>query len=236
MDTQSIDITGKKPTKRKPRGRKIRPREKPKKDVIIETRPGRKIGYMRVSTEKQDMALQIEALFDAGIEWDDIYADTITGSKITRKGLNECLKFLVRGDTLCVWKLDRFSRSLRDLLNQLFELEGRGISLVSLTQNFDTSTPMGRLMVQIIGGFAEFEREMIRERVTAGIRAKLENGNVRWGKQPAVDYDPEEVRKLLRQKMPQRQIAKTIGISKSTVSNINKAMKEGKKCSSTPKT
>lgn len=182
---------------------------------------------MRVSTEKQDMGLQYEAMVDAGIPWDDIYGDTISGSKVSRQGRDECLNYLVPGDTLCVWKLDRFSRSLRDLLNQLADLEERGISFVSLTQNLDTSTPMGRMTIQIIGAFAEFEREMIRERVTAGVRSAIATGK-KWGKKPAVEYDADEVRRLLRKKVSHRDIARAIGISKSTVSNINQAMKERK--------
>ncbi len=228
MGIEHIENIDKKTVKRKPRGRKIRPRESQKNKDIIPTRPGRKIGYMRVSTEKQDMALQFEAMTDAGIAYDDIFADTISGSKVSRKWRDACLKFLVPGDTLYVWKLDRFSRSLMDLLNQLAALDERGVNFVSLTQHLDTATPMGRMTVQIIGAFAEFEREMIRERVTAGIRAKTESTSVRWGRQPAVEYDEEEIKRLLREKVPHRQIVKMTGASKGTVGNISKTMKEKK--------
>lgn len=228
MDKQDIDMTKKNKTIRKPRGYKIRPREEKVKKSAKPRREPTLIGYMRVSTEKQDMLLQMEAMFEAGIEWDNIYADTISGSKINRKWRDKCLNSLIPGDTLYVWKLDRFSRSLMDLLNKLNDLEKKEVNFVSLTQDLDTSTPIGRMIVQVIGAFAEFEREIIRERVTAGIRAKTASGNVRWGRQPAVDYDKEEVKYLLREKIPQRQIAKIIGISKSTVSNVNKEMKEMK--------
>ena len=209
---------------RKPRGYKIKPRAKKVKKVVKPTREPRKIGYMRVSTVKQDMTLQIEALLEAGIAWDDIYADTISGSKVNRKWRDACLNFLVPGDTLYVWKLDRFSRSLKDFLHRLEDLENKGVSFVSLTQDIDTSTPIGKMIVQVLVAFAEFEREMIIERVTAGIRAKTAGGNIRWGRQPAVDYDKEEIKQLIRQGKSQREIAKITGISKSTVSNINREM------------
>lgn len=214
---------------RKPRGYKIKPRSKKVKKVSKPTREPRKFGYMRVSTVKQDMTLQIEAMLENGIAWDDIYADTISGSKVNRKWRDECLNSLVSGDTLCVWKIDRFSRSLRDFLNKIENLEKRGVSFVSLTQDIDTSTPIGKMILQVLMAFAEFEREMIIERVTAGIRAKTADGNVRWGRQPAVDYDKEEIKKLIRQGKSQREIAKITGISKSTVSNVNREMKRKEK-------
>jgi len=219
----------KKPTIRKPRGRKIKPRERPKPEAPQPLRKPRRFGYMRVSTVKQDMALQIEAMFELGIAWDDIYADTLSGKKVNRKWRDACLQVLVEGDTLCVWKIDRFSRSLNDFTNKLCYLDGKGVIFKSITQEFDTSTPAGRLMMQMIGAFAEFESEMIRERVTAGIQAKISEGNVRWGRQPAVDYDEEEIKKMLRQKIPHRTIAAEIGVSKGTVGNVNKKMKGIKK-------
>ena len=219
----------KKPAIRKPRGRKIKPRERVKPKPTQPLRKPKKIGYMRVSTDKQEMALQIEAMFEAGIEWDDIYADTISGSKVNRKWRDACLKYLIPGDKLYVWKLDRFSRSLKDLLIKLDELKEKGVGFRSITQDIDTTTPAGRMMMQMVGSFAEFETEMIRERVTAGIQAKISEGNVRWGRQPAVDYDEEEIKKMLRQKIPHRTIAAAIGISKGTVGNVSKKMKGKKK-------
>ncbi len=219
----------KKPPIRKPRGRKIKPRERPKPEAPQPLREPRKFGYMRVSTVKQDMALQIEAMFELGIAWDDIYADTLSGKKVNRKWRDACLQALEPGDTLCVWKIDRFSRSLNDFTNKLSYLDKKGVIFKSITQEFDTSSPSGRLMMQMIGAFAEFESEMIRERVTAGIRAKISEGNVRWGRQPAVDYDEEEIKRMLRQKIPHRTIAAEIGISKGTVGNISKKMKGTKK-------
>ena len=217
-DTENID---KKKVKRKPRGRKIRRVEKPKKKDITPERKPKKIGYMRVSTEKQDMALQLDALVAAGVAPEDIYRDTISGSKITREGRDACLKALIAGDTLCVWKLDRFSRSLKDILDKLDMLMARGVRFVSLTQNLDTQTPVGRAMIQMIGIFAEFERETIRERVKAGIRAKIESGEVvRWGRRPQVEYENEEIVRLLQSGMTQREVARTTGVSKTTVQRV----------------
>lgn len=223
---EDTDITGKKPLKRKPRGRKIRRVEKPKNKDIINTRKPRKIGYMRVSTEKQDHGLQRDALLLAGVAEEDIFQDTISGSKISREGRNACLKFLIPGDTLYVWRLDRFSRNLRDILEKLEVFDKQGIGFISVTQNLDTTTPTGRAMIQMIGIFAEFERETIRERVTAGIRSK--RGDRRWGRRPAVEYDEAEIIALLKKKTPQRTISKMTGASKTTIHRISHNLKKKK--------
>lgn len=215
----------KKKVKRKPRGRKIRKEiKKPAKKPETLRKPTL-IGYMRVSTEKQDHSLQHKALIEAGVEEENIFQDTISGSRVNRKGRDECLKYLIEGDTLVVWKLDRFSRSLKDLLTKLDELEQKGVGFKTLTQNIDTTTPAGRMMMQIVGAFAEFEREMIRERVKAGIQEKMKNSKQRWGKRPAVDYSEKEIKKLIREGLTQRQVAKQIGVSKSTVQRIYKTMR-----------
>src|ERR1035437_6166062 len=109
MDTQPIEIIDVNKPKRKPRGKKIRPREKPPKKQL---REGKLIGYMRVSTKEQDNALQFDALTSNGVKADDIFSDKISGSKINREGLNKCLAQLVPGDVLIVWKVDRLGRSL----------------------------------------------------------------------------------------------------------------------------
>lgn len=208
--------------KRKPRGFKIKPRENKKKLPIINTREPLKIGYMRVSTEKQDHTMQHSALIAAGVKPENIFQDTISGAKISREGRDACLKFLQPGDTLMVWKLDRFSRSLKDILTKLDDFAKVGIGFVSLTQSLDTTTPAGRAMLQMIGIFAEFERETIRERVKAGIAAaRAADPTRKWGRRAAVEYDEAQVMQLLK-KNSVRATAKITGLSKSAVQAIKK--------------
>src|SRR5437899_2337632 len=113
-----------------------------------------KIGYLRVSTQEQNEALQADALKEAGCE--KVFTDTMTGSKFERQGLEEALAYLRAGDTLIVWKLDRLGRSLQHLIATLSTLQERGISFISLTENIDTTTPGGKLIFHVMGALAEF--------------------------------------------------------------------------------
>jgi len=224
VDKEGIEMTDENKPKRKPRGFKIKPREKPKKVIIINTREPLKIGYMRVSTKKQDHALQNDALILAGVLPENIFKDTISGAKVADDGPGReaCLAFLQPGDTLMVWKLDRFSRKLLDVLKHIEILGKKNIHFVSLTQNLDTSTSMGMAMVQIMAVFADLEREQIRERVKAGIAAtRSEHPDMKWGKKPKVAYDESEVMHLLK-KNTVRAVAKITGVPKSTIQQIKK--------------
>lgn len=222
MDKEHIEMIDENKPIRKPRGFKIKPREKPKKETIINTREPLKIGYMRVSTKKQDHALQYDALLAAGVLPENIFKDTISGAKVADSGPGReaCIAFLQNGDTLMVWKLDRFSRKLLDVLKHIEFLGKKGIHFVSLTQNLDTSTPMGMAMVQIMAVFADLERETIRERVKAGIAAsRASDPTKKWGKKPKVAYDEDEVMRLLK-KNTVRAVAKITGVPKSTIQKI----------------
>ena len=115
---------------------------------------------------------------------------------------------------------------LRNFIDDLLE---RDISLVSLKENLDMTTPAGRAMFGMMCVFAEMEREIISERVTAGIKSKMDGGRPRWGKEPSTDYDTKEVKRLIRQGMTQRKIAEEIGISKATVQRIGKTVRRKKK-------
>ncbi len=127
------------------------------------------VGYCRISTAEQNLDLQKDALTKFGCE--EIHQDVASGAKSDRGGLNEAKKFLRKGDTLVVWKLDRLGRSLRDLINIVNELEQRHISFISLQENIDTRTNNGKLFFHIFGALAEYEREIIRERTKAGLTA-----------------------------------------------------------------
>lgn len=218
---------------RKPRGYKITSRKpaetgklKRKKQPI---RGGRKIGYVRVSTKEQEYDLQKEALIEYGVLPEDIFHDKISGKTKNRAGLDACNKFLVSGDTLVIWRLDRLGRKMVMLRMFIDDLLERDISLVSIRENLDLTTPTGRAMFGMMCVFAEMEREVISERVTAGIKSKMDGGRPRWGKEPAVDYDKREINRLLREGKSQREIAKEIGISKSTVQRIATKKKRNKK-------
>ncbi len=127
------------------------------------------VGDARVSTAEQTLALQEDALRAAGCE--KVFTDTISGAKAERPGLAAALAYLRPGDALAVWRLDRLGRSLTALIAALTTLEGRGIGFRSLTEQLDTTTSGGKLIIHVFGAPAEFERELIRERTRAGLAA-----------------------------------------------------------------
>jgi len=139
------------------------------------------IGYARISKadESQVLDLQIDALIESGIDKENIYTDKISGVKDKRPGLDGCLKALRKDDTLVVWKLDRLGRSLKHLITTIDDLNQRGVGFKVLTGegiNIDTTTAAGKMIFSIFGAFAEFERELIRERTLAGLKAARARG------------------------------------------------------------
>lgn len=125
------------------------------------------VGYSRVSTSVQDVALQVDALKKAGCK--KIFRETASGAQRDRPELLKALEYLREGDTLCVWKLDRLARSLKQLIETVEQLGERGIGFRSLTECIDTTTPGGRLVFHVFAALAEFERGIIRERTMAGL-------------------------------------------------------------------
>lgn len=169
------------------------------------------VGYMRVSTNSQDMALQKDALEAAGCE--KIFSDIMSGAKTDRPGLDECLKFLQKGDTLVCWKIDRIGRNLRHLVNTVHDLNDRGVWFKVITgAPIDTTTPSGKLVFGIFASLAEFERELIRERVNAGIKAAKARG-VKFGHNSVITPDMIEAAKT----SSVRSVAKSYGVSKSAL-------------------
>ena len=134
------------------------------------------LGYARVSTsdDSQDTAAQVSALKSAGCK--RVFEDKASGGRWDRPELHRLLDQLREGDTLVVWKLDRLSRSLKDLLHILERVEARSARFRSLTEAVDTSGPAGRMLMQMLGSFAEFERAMVRERTRAGLKAAAARG------------------------------------------------------------
>src|SRR5213080_1434511 len=138
------------------------------------------VGYARVSTTDQTLALQQDALQKAGCT--KIFTDTASGAQTEREGLTDAISYVRAGDTLVVWKLDRLGRSLKDLITRITELQTRKIGFKSLTEQIDTTTSGGKLIFHIFGALAEFERDIIRERTNAGLLAARARG--RFGGRP----------------------------------------------------
>lgn len=177
------------------------------------------IGYSRVSTDKQDMALQLDALNAAGCE--KVFSDVMSGAKTERPGLAQCLNFMKKGDILVCWKLDRVGRDLRHLVNLVHELTEKGIGFKVLTGHgaaIDTTTASGKLIFGIFAALAEFERSLITERVNAGIKAAKDRG-VKFGAPRKVTPDLVEKARGRRDKASVRLLAMELGVSKSALYN-----------------
>jgi Enterobacteriaceae phage serine recombinase len=173
-------------------------------------------GYMRVSQDDQTHDLQRDALEQYGCE--AIFADTISGKSTSRKELDRLLETLAWGDTLVVWKLDRLGRKTVHLYTLIEELQRRGVSFVSITQNFNTSTSMGKAMFGMLCVFAEMERELISERTRAGLDATRARGTV-LGRPRMIDSEMEE-EILALQHLSTRRIARTLGVNHTTVYRV----------------
>lgn len=146
----------------------------------------RLLGYTRVSTAGQDASLQLDALISIGVQKRDVFADVTSGSRAAawRPGMKKLLEYAQEGDTVVVWRVDRLGRSLIDVLNTVNLLRGRGVEVRSVSDGIDPATSTGRLMLNMLATLAEYERELITERVNAGIAAAKANGT-RFGRTPS---------------------------------------------------
>ena len=144
---------------------------------------GEKIGYARVSTREQNLSPQEDALSKAGCI--RIFTDKISGKEFNREGLKACMDYLRSEDTLVIYRLDRLGRSVKEMLDLCAQLESRRIKLVSLQDNLDTSTAVGRFTMQILSSLAEYNRSLILEGCKAGIEAAQKRG-VKFGRQAGV--------------------------------------------------
>jgi DNA invertase Pin-like site-specific DNA recombinase len=137
----------------------------------------RLIGYARVSTQEQDLNLQLDALEKAGCSKDKIFVDKISGSKAERPGLEKCLAAIQPGDTLLVWRLDRLGRSMVHLISLIEDLRSKKIGFKSICDGaIDTTTASGELIFNIFSSLAQFERRLIQERTKAGLDAARARG------------------------------------------------------------
>lgn len=174
-----------------------------------------KIGYCRVSTEEQSLNMQLDALKKEGCV--KIFHDVITGKKKERPGLEKCFEHLRDGeDTLVIFKLDRFSRSLKDLLDLSSELMERNINLVSLNDPIDTTTPSGRLYFQLIGAFSEFESSMISFRTKEGLQAVKRRGKKLGRKEVDKKVIERAIRMHQTNEFSVKEILETCGIGQGT--------------------
>ena len=140
---------------------------------------GHLVGYARVSTDDQDLSLQMDSLLGLGITQDDIYTDKVSGAKTDRPGLGACLAKLQEGDTLVVWRLDRLGRSMHHLVELIEELRNRGIGFRSVSDGLiDTTSPSGELIFHIFSALAQFERRLIQERTKAGLASARARGRL----------------------------------------------------------
>jgi DNA invertase Pin-like site-specific DNA recombinase len=174
------------------------------------------IGYARVSTDDQNLELQLDALQHAGCE--HIFEDRQSGAKAARPGLGKALEFVRSGDTVVVWRLDRLSRSLKDLIEMVSSLEQRGIGLKSLHESIDTSSSSGKLIFHIFGALAEFERNLIRERTQAGLKAARARGRL-GGRPKALSREKQALAVKLydQQEHSVDEVCEMMGISKPTL-------------------
>jgi len=196
---------------------------------------GRLVGYCRVSTVEQNLDMQVAALERYGVHPDNIHSDKASGATFNRRGLKSAFKDLRPGDTLVIWKLDRLGRSLRDLLDKVKELDDKDIKLVSLTEHIDTKTPLGKMLIAVLGSVAQFERDLTIERTRAGLQRRREKGLQVGAPSVMDDKRKARIEKMLRAGMSVKDIAKREKIAINTVYNhfprslINALRAEGAK-------
>lgn len=156
-------------------------------------RTGFLVGYARVSTQDQNLEMQIEALQRAGVKDDNIHTEKVSGASQKRPALNLAIKDLREGDTLVVWRLDRLARSMRQLYATLDQVYAKGAFFRSLTEDFDFGTASGKFVLGILGLVAEFERQLIAHRTKAAIASvRARKPGKGWG--PKVYMTPERIK------------------------------------------
>lgn len=182
----------------------------------------RHLGYTRVSTSSQDAQLQLDALVKDGVQKRDVFADVTSGSRtaIERPGMKKLLEYAEAGDTVVVWRVDRLGRSLVDVLNTVNLLRERGVQVRSISDGIDPATSTGRMMLNLLASLAEYERELIVERVNAGIAAARQSGT-RFGRplsDPLVIADKLAIAKDARAKgRTAEDAARLVGWSRATL-------------------
>ncbi len=197
------------------------PKEGQGRGVVVrefwnDRRMSERIGYARVSTDEQSLALQIDALQAHGCT--RVFQDVGSGSLKHRPQLDAALEYLRAEDVLVVWRLDRLGRGLRHLIELVEDLGGRRVGFRSLTEQIDTTTPAGRLQFHIFGALAEFEREVIRERTRAGLAAARARGRL-GGRPPSLTPDAVAMAReaIARGDKSVTAVAKALGVGRTTL-------------------
>ena len=174
------------------------------------------VGYARVSTQEQDLTLQLDALHGAGCE--KVFEEKASGAQRDRPALKAAFACMRAGDTLVVWRLDRLARSLKQLIDTVEDFGARGIGLRSLSEALDTTAPGGKLVFQIFATLATFERNVIRECTLAGLQAAKARGRL-GGRPPALQpKDLAAARAMLKDPaLTVAEVAKRLGVAASTL-------------------
>lgn len=173
------------------------------------------IGYARVSTDSQELALQIDAL--EKVECEKIFTDKITGVEAKKQGWEQTTSHLRAGDSLVVWKLDRLGRTVKGLVDLVTKLESDGIQFRSITEGIDTTTGVGRFFFHIMAAMAQMERELIVERTKAGLAAAKARGRLGGRKPKMTQSKKESAQKLLATGIRPKEVAENLGVSVPTL-------------------
>lgn len=176
---------------------------------------GKIIGYARVSTGKQSLEIQLDALEMAGCE--KIFSEKISGTTAARPEFQKMRSYLREGDTIVVSKLDRLARSVLDLNKFIVDMENRGVRVRILNQQLDTATPTGKMMVQMLAAVAEFENELRKERQQEGIRKAIEKGTKFGRRAKLTSAQIQELKDMKNNSVPVSVIASQFNISAASV-------------------
>jgi DNA invertase Pin-like site-specific DNA recombinase len=174
-------------------------------------------GYVRTSTKRQHLDLQLDAMKAAGVATENVYTEQVSGVRADRPVLAKVLADLEPGDTLVIWRLDRLGRSLPHLLAVVDDLGSRGVGFESLHDKIDTDSATGRLLFHVLASLAEFERDLTTERIHAGLDAARARDQ-KLG--PKTVMTPSRIRaaaKLLAEGMDRAEVARSVGVSRATL-------------------
>jgi DNA invertase Pin-like site-specific DNA recombinase len=173
------------------------------------------IGYARVSTQEQNLELQLTELEKLGCH--RLYHDKLSGKNKARPGLQTALAVLREQDTLVLWKLDRLGRTVKGLIELINKLSQEGVHFKSITDQVDTSTPSGRFFFHIMASLAQMERELLAERTKAGLAAAKAKGKLGGRKRTMTKSKLKSAKKLLTAGIPAKEVAKNLGVSIPTL-------------------
>jgi DNA invertase Pin-like site-specific DNA recombinase len=177
------------------------------------------VGYVRVSseTDRQNSDLQRDALIAVGVDSRHLFEDRASGARTDRSGLRQALAFVRPGDVLVVWKLDRLGRSLTHLIEIVNTLKANRVAFRSLTEGMDTTTASGELFFHVFGALAQYERALIKERVTAGLVAARQRGRI-GGRPPVISPEKlEAIVESVRGGMSKAAVCRAFGVKRTTL-------------------